>query len=144
MEALIVISSLPSRPSDPREALCRSLSRPICPRSCDGLAATAITGRSAAVVASRAAPATATTAAPLIGVGAASAGADRHRKPLHHRSVLMASRVHAIIGGEIQTDHVSSHSRVFASQAVGFVEGVRLVFAVIDPHGACVAGCCLI
>lgn len=58
--------------------------------------------------------------------------------------MLMASRIHAIIGGEIQTDHVSSHSRVFASQAVGFVEGVGLVLAVVDPHRAGVAGRCLV
>lgn len=144
MEALIGICWPLTSPSDLREALCRSLPRFICPRSCDGLAATAITGRSATVIASGAAPATAATAAPVIGVGTASAGADRHRKPLHHRSVLMTSRVHAIVGGEIQADHVSSHSRIFASQAVGFIQGVCLVFTVIDTHRASVAGCCLV
>ncbi len=125
-------------------ALSRSLSCPIRPRSWDGLAATGIAGPSATVVAPGAAPATATTTAGVVGVGAVSAGADGHREPLHHRSVLVASRVHAIVGGEVQADHVSSHGRVLASQAVGFVQGVGLIFAVVDAHGAGVARCCLV
>lgn len=126
------------------KALNRSLPRPIRPRSWDGLATTSITGPSATVVAPGAAPTTATTTAGVVGVSAVSAGADGHGEPLHHRPVLVASRVHAIIGGEVQADHVSSHGRILASQAVGFVQGVGLVFAVVDAHGAGVTRCCLV
>ncbi len=79
----------------------KALPRPIRPGSWDGLATTSITGPSATVVAPGAAPTTATTTAGVVGVSAVSAGADGHGEPLHHRPVLVASRVHAIIGGEV-------------------------------------------
>jgi len=71
-----------------------------------------------------------------------AARANGNRDALHGAAVFVATRIHAVVDGEIAADQVCAHGGVFARQCFGFVDGIRLVFAVVDSRYACVPCCC--
>jgi len=75
----------------------------------------------------------------IIGVPTSPSRANRYRDTLHDSSVVMASRVHAIVDGEITTNQVRAHCRVLAGKHLCLADSVCLVFAIIDAHHAGVA-----
>ncbi len=52
----------------------------------------------------------------------------------------MAGGVHAVVDGKVLADEVGAHGGVFAGEKLALVEGVGLVFAVVDAGDAGVAG----
>lgn len=68
--------------------------------------------------------------------------ANGNRNTLYRAAMFVATRVHAVIDGEVAADQIGAHGCIFARQGLGFVDDIRLVFAVVDPRNACVPSCC--
>lgn len=54
--------------------------------------------------------------------------------------MIMSLRIHAIVNAEVAADQVRAHGCVFARKRLRGVDGVGLVFAVVDTNDAGVAG----
>lgn len=67
-----------------------------------------------------------------------AAGANGDRQALDDGAVALApaSRVHAIVDGEVAADEVGMHGGILARQRLRRVQSVRLVFAVVHAHAA--------
>lgn len=53
--------------------------------------------------------------------------------------MVMAGRVHAVVDGEIAANEIGAHRCVLLGQSLRFVDGVSLIFAVIDANDTSVA-----
>lgn len=77
----------------------------------------------------------------VIEIAGSSPLANGHRDPLGDSTVIVASRVLAIIDGEVATDEVGPHCCVFTSKGLGSANDVRLVLAIVNADDAGVPGC---
>lgn len=98
----------------------------------------------ASLIALRAAPTAPTPATRrrvrVIRVPVSSTGSDRNRYSLHDAPMVVTSRVHSVVDGEVTADQVRTHSRILAGQRLCLANDIRLVFAVIDAHNTRVSG----
>ena len=64
---------------------------------------------------------------------------NSNRYPLNHAAMVMSSRIHAVVDGEVAADQVRTHSGVLAGQSLRRADRVRLIFSIIDTDDAAVA-----
>lgn len=91
------------------------------------------------------APPTSTTNSGWSGINfviipAPSTCANSNGDALHHPSMVMTRRIHAIINREVPADHVGAHSRTLSSNHLVLANTIRLIFSIVDTDNAGIAG----
>jgi hypothetical protein len=103
-----------------------------------------ITAHSASLIALRAtaaAPTPSTTGGSIriVAIASLSPLANGDWDALQDSAVVMASRVHSVVEGEISAYQIRAHSSVLLSHFLRVADGVRLIFAIVDAHNTGVA-----
>lgn len=99
-----------------------------------------------ALIAVRAVPPTSTVATGrgigvVVPVAAVASSANCDGDTLYNAPMVVASRIHAVVDGEVAADQIGAHGGILARQNVVLKDGVGLVFAVVDADDAGIPAC---